>query len=80
MANADNVHIQNSMTLIKALNQANVMFQTQIYPDENHALGGVSVHLYNRMEQFWNECFQMDSYVEEIGLRRRRIVKSNNSK
>ena len=72
---ADNVHIQNLMTLIKALNQANVIFQMQVYPDENHALSGVSLHLYNRMESFWNECFQMDSYVEEIGLRRRRIVK-----
>lgn len=71
----DNVHVQNSMTLIKALNQANVMFQTQIYPDENHGLPGVSLHLYNRMENFWQECFQMETYIEEIGLRRRRIVK-----
>lgn len=63
------------MALIKALNHANVMFQTQIYPDENHALPGVSLHLYSKMESFWSECFQMDSYVEEIGLRRRRIVK-----
>ncbi len=71
----DNVHVQNSMALIKALNHANVMFQTQIYPDENHALPGVSLHLYTKMEAFWSECFQMDSYVEEIGLRRRRIIK-----
>lgn len=63
------------MALIKALNHANVMFQTQIYPDENHALPGVSLHLYGKMETFWNECFQMDYQVEEIGLRRRRIVK-----
>nr|XP_046920004.1 prolyl endopeptidase FAP-like isoform X3 [Dermatophagoides farinae] len=71
----DNVHIQNSMVLIKELNKANIMFNTQIYPDENHGLPGVSVHLYETMANFWNECFKSDSYVEEIGLRRRRVSK-----
>jgi hypothetical protein len=63
------------MILMKALTDANVMFQTQVYPDENHALPGVKLHLYQTMESFWDECFQLDSAFEEIGLRRRRIMK-----
>lgn len=63
------------MMLIKELNKANILYQTQIYPDENHALKYVTAHLYSTMENFWNDCFQPNYYAEEIGLRRRRISK-----
>ena len=68
------------MVLMKALTNANVMFQTQVYPDENHALSGVKTHLYNTMETFWDDCFQLNTVYEDIGLRRRKIVKQNNKK
>ncbi|XP_027197777.2 prolyl endopeptidase FAP-like isoform X2 [Dermatophagoides pteronyssinus] len=74
----DNVHIQNSMVLIKELNKKNIIFNTQIYPDENHGLPSVSIHLYQTMTNFWNDCFKSDSFVEEIGLRRRRVSKNSN--
>ncbi|XP_054168266.1 dipeptidyl peptidase 4-like isoform X2 [Oppia nitens] len=75
----DNVHLQQSMVLMKALTNANVMFQTQVYPDENHSLSGVKPHLYQTMETFWDECFQTETFVEDIGLRRRRVVKQSQS-
>ena len=57
---ADNVHFQHSAQLMKALTQAGVLFQTQVYPDKNHQLSGVKTtrHLYNTMIKFLqNECW-----------------------
>ncbi|XP_062551679.1 venom dipeptidyl peptidase 4-like [Armigeres subalbatus] len=59
----DNVHYQNSMVFVRALVDENIEFQQMFYPDEDHALGGVSEHLYHTMDKFWNECFTEQSYV-----------------
>lgn len=64
----DNVHLHQSMMLTKALIQANVVFRTQMYPDENHSLASVKRHLYESMEDFLGECFRHEQ-KEEIGLR-----------
>ncbi|XP_019867181.1 venom dipeptidyl peptidase 4 isoform X2 [Aethina tumida] len=53
----DNVHYQQSMVLSSALEQADILFQQQSYPDENHSLTHVKNHLYHSMDQFWNRCF-----------------------
>ena len=65
--------------LMKALAQGNVLYQTQVYPDENHALPGVKLHLYRTMEAFLDECFQLDASHDEVGLRRRRIIRQGQS-
>jgi dipeptidyl-peptidase-4 len=50
----DNVHFQNAVTLVTALQQANKQFQTMYYPNKNHGIGGgmTRVHLYNLMTKF----------------------------
>ncbi|XP_076313109.1 prolyl endopeptidase FAP-like isoform X1 [Tachypleus tridentatus] len=55
----DNVHIQQSMMLMKAFSENNVIFQTQVYPDENHPLPHVKLHLYQTMEIFLDRCFNL---------------------
>lgn len=52
----DNVHYQQSMKLSRSLQKADIQFEQISYPDENHGLGGVSVHLYRSMTKFWDEC------------------------
>jgi len=53
----DNVHYQQSMFLIKALELANVPFQQQSFPDENHNLNNVNDFLYDSFDRYWSECF-----------------------
>ncbi|VEN54444.1 unnamed protein product, partial [Callosobruchus maculatus] len=71
----DNVHLQQSMLLVKAMAEAGTLFRQQVYPDENHSLGGVKKHLYMSMERFLEDCFRkqvppkfkagLKDYVEE---------------
>uniref|UniRef100_A0A646QBZ2 Venom dipeptidyl peptidase 4 n=1 Tax=Hemiscolopendra marginata TaxID=943146 RepID=A0A646QBZ2_9MYRI len=63
----DNVHFQQSMLLVKALTKENVIFRTQVYPDESHALSSVRKHLYLSIEEFLNDCFHEDT-KEQVGL------------
>ncbi|XP_022237849.1 prolyl endopeptidase FAP-like [Limulus polyphemus] len=65
----DNVHILQSMMLMKALSEKGVLFQTQVYVDENHFLPHVKLHLYRTMEAFLDRCFNLSS-TEEIGLQK----------
>ena len=53
----DNVHFQNTMYYIKALEDANKQFDTQIYPNKNHSILGTStrLHLYTRVIDFLNK-------------------------
>uniref|UniRef100_A0A0K2UIH4 Venom dipeptidyl peptidase 4 n=2 Tax=Lepeophtheirus salmonis TaxID=72036 RepID=A0A0K2UIH4_LEPSM len=53
----DNVHYQQSMMLIREMEQRNIDFEEFTYPDENHALGGVSQFLYHHMDKFLGKCF-----------------------
>lgn len=50
----DNVHVQNSMQMIKALIKANKQFEWMIYPDKNHGIYGDNTreHLYSKMTNF----------------------------
>lgn len=46
----DNVHFQNSVQLVDALQAAGKQFQFMMYPDRNHGIAaGRSVHLYTMM-------------------------------
>lgn len=54
----DNVHIQQSMMLAKALTNRGVLFKQQIYTDEGHDLNGVKRHLYRSMTTFFEDCFK----------------------
>ena len=56
----DNVHYQHTMLLTKALQQADIQYEEHAYPDQNHALRGVSSFLYHSMDSFWRDCFQLD--------------------
>jgi dipeptidyl-peptidase-4 len=55
-ASDDNVHFQNTMYYIQALEKAGKMFDTQIYPDKNHSISGFDarMHLYGRIIDFLN--------------------------
>ncbi|XP_040078194.1 inactive dipeptidyl peptidase 10 isoform X3 [Ixodes scapularis] len=65
----DNVHFQHSMMLAKELTNNGIMYRTQVYPDQKHSLGQVTLHLYQAMEEFLDECFEgSDHAVEEVGL------------
>ena len=70
--------MQQSMLLMKVLARNGILFHSQIYPDENHALPGVARHLYRTLESFLNECFDLDSVYDDVGLRRRRVSKAQN--
>jgi len=52
----DNVHFQNSLYYMQALEEAGKQFDTQIYPDKNHSILGTNtrLHLYNRIIDFLN--------------------------
>ena len=50
----DNVHFQNSIEWIRALQKNNVPFSLMIYPDKNHSIygGNTRLYLYNEMTDF----------------------------
>lgn len=68
----DNVHFQQSMLLMKSLTDHNIIYETQVYPDQNHGLSGVKLHLYKLMESFWEDCFKIYN-PETSNLQRKRI-------
>jgi dipeptidyl-peptidase-4 len=53
-ASDDNVHIQNTMQFISALQASSKPFELMIYPGKNHSLWGrgIYLHLYNMMTEF----------------------------
>lgn len=54
----DDVHMQHSMMLAKALIANGILYKQQIYPDEGHTLAGVQKHLYRSMTDFFENCFK----------------------
>jgi len=60
----DNVHYQQSMMLARALQLADIQFEENSYPDENHGLGSVSRFLYHRFDSFWSDCFNYESVIK----------------
>lgn len=57
----DNVHFQQSIMLMKRLIQKNVMFETRIYPDQDHGIANKAdkLHLAATLSNFFAECFDM---------------------
>lgn len=53
----DNVHFQNSVEMVSALQQANKQFDLMMYPDRNHGIygGNTRLHLYNLMTNYVKE-------------------------
>jgi len=51
----DNVHFQNSIEWIKALQKADKQFSLMIYPDKNHSILGGNIHayLFTKLTNFW---------------------------
>ena len=50
----DNVHFQNTLQLIDALQKANIQFELMIYPDGMHGYGGAQhVHDQTAEQDFW---------------------------
>jgi dipeptidyl-peptidase-4 len=50
----DNVHVQNTMDLATALNNANKQYSMFLYPNKNHSIygGKTRLHLYTLMTDF----------------------------
>ena len=50
----DNVHLQNSIEMSRALIKSNKQFQQFFYPDKNHSIygGNTRLHLYTQMTNF----------------------------
>lgn len=50
----DNVHLQNSAEMVKALIDAGKDFDSEFYPDKNHGIygGNTTLHLYRKITEF----------------------------
>lgn len=57
----DNVHFQQSIFLMKRLIQKNVMFETRLYPDQDHGIADRAdkLHLGSTLSNFFAECFDI---------------------
>jgi len=66
----DNVHVEHSMLLAKALVSHQIIFRQQIYPDEAHSLSGVIKHEHRTMEAFLDDTFgPIEDFFEDDYLR-----------
>ncbi|VDM95770.1 unnamed protein product [Thelazia callipaeda] len=54
----DNVHLQNSAQLIRALGEENIQFQLMVYPDASHSLIWSRLHLFTMLIEFFEKCFR----------------------
>lgn len=59
----DNVHFQQSLLLMKKLTSEHVLYESQLYTDEDHSLGGRKnrMHWSLTLASFFSECFDLDS-------------------
>ncbi len=64
----DNVHLQNSMEMARALIDANKQYDTYIYPNKAHSIfgGTARMHLYNKMTNFLNENLKNGEGLIEV--------------
>uniref|UniRef100_A0A158PNN6 Dipeptidyl peptidase family member 1 (inferred by orthology to a C. elegans protein) n=1 Tax=Anisakis simplex TaxID=6269 RepID=A0A158PNN6_ANISI len=53
----DNVHLQNSAELIRALAEENIQFDLMVYPDAAHGLSWARAHLFTMLTDFFKRCF-----------------------
>jgi dipeptidyl-peptidase-4 len=51
----DNVHFQNSVEMVRALQKANKQFEFMLYPDKAHGISGGNArfNLYEKVTDFW---------------------------
>ena len=57
----DNVHYQQSMMLSAALEEKDILFRQQSYPDQDHSIQDYKKHLYHSLTSFFsNDCFNMN--------------------
>ena len=56
----DNVHYQQSMLLAAALEEQDILFRQQSYPDQDHGIGDYRKHLYHTLTNFiLQDCFHI---------------------
>jgi len=57
----DNVHFQQSIMLMKRMIQSNIMFETGLYPDQDHGISSRAdkLHLGSTLSNFFSECFDL---------------------
>lgn len=50
----DNVHFQNAVEMVDAMQKKNVRYDSEFYPNKNHGIGGgrTRLHLYEKMTRF----------------------------
>lgn len=50
----DNVHFQNTVEMVNAMINKGIRFDSEMYPNKNHGIGGgkIRLHLYDRMTRF----------------------------
>ena len=55
----DNVHYQQSMLLSEALEEKDILFRQQTYPDQDHSIQDYRRHLYHSLSNFFtSDCFR----------------------
>ncbi|XP_031343376.1 venom dipeptidyl peptidase 4-like isoform X1 [Photinus pyralis] len=52
---------EHGISLARALTEAGVLFRYNSYADEGHDLVGVIRHVYQSMEDFFQECLSLDT-------------------
>ncbi|GAU96755.1 hypothetical protein RvY_08152-2 [Ramazzottius varieornatus] len=57
----DNVHFQQAAQFTKALMKADILFKTQIYPDEDHSIRRLRFHLYHTLQEHFLTCFEREA-------------------
>jgi dipeptidyl-peptidase-4 len=64
----DNVHYQQSMLLAAALEEKDILFRQQSYPDQDHSINDYHLHIYHSLTDFFlNDC----SGKERLSKRRK---------
>jgi len=57
----DNVHYQQSMLLSGALEEKDILFRQQSYPDQDHSISDYRRHLYHSLSNFFtDDCFNIN--------------------
>ena len=56
------MHLQHSFVFMKSLNEEGVLYRSQIYPDANHNLEDVRLHLYKSIESYLTEQFALNEF------------------
>lgn len=51
---------------MKSLNEEGVLYRSQIYPDGNHYLEDVRLHLYKSIESFLIDYFELNEFSSHL--------------